>query len=372
MSSNGEHGTVLRGVTHGACDFLIKPVRIEELRNIWQHVVRRQRAVVSGRTRAGRASGGRARMRVALAVRGAHRGGPPRVHACACARRRSSRQCGRAACARRSWLPRLSACARTLVPPRAPQSQVHDSADRDDQGDAAGGEGETASRKRKDKEARDGSCSAGEVCRCAVPSLHSLPQRPLPGGVQRSCGASLPTPPPPRALRPCPRSATRRAAAPRSPASCGAWRCTSSLWRPSTSWASTVSPRGAVACPPAWLARLPACPPAPWQAPHPQLPSPSPHAAPRRAPPPARAPRRGGAQEDPGADERGGPDAGKRGQPPPKVPAVPEARAGGREGWGAGRGQSGGAGVAPSPAAGSSAGRATLLLRRRWGGGVRV
>jgi two-component response regulator (ARR-B family) len=43
MSSNGEHTTVMRGVTHGACDFLIKPVRIEELRNIWQHVIRRSR-----------------------------------------------------------------------------------------------------------------------------------------------------------------------------------------------------------------------------------------------------------------------------------------------------------------------------------------
>jgi DNA-binding response OmpR family regulator len=44
----------MRGVTHGACDFLIKPVRIEELRNIWQHVIRRSRhhqanAVSSGR-----------------------------------------------------------------------------------------------------------------------------------------------------------------------------------------------------------------------------------------------------------------------------------------------------------------------------------
>ncbi len=34
---------MLRGVTHGAVDFLIKPVRIEELRNVWQHVVRRRR-----------------------------------------------------------------------------------------------------------------------------------------------------------------------------------------------------------------------------------------------------------------------------------------------------------------------------------------
>lgn len=43
MSSNGETNVVLRGVTHGAVDFLIKPVRIEELRNVWQHVVRRKR-----------------------------------------------------------------------------------------------------------------------------------------------------------------------------------------------------------------------------------------------------------------------------------------------------------------------------------------
>ncbi|RDX75552.1 Two-component response regulator ORR22, partial [Mucuna pruriens] len=33
---------VMRGVIHGACDYLMKPVRIEELQNIWQHVVRRK------------------------------------------------------------------------------------------------------------------------------------------------------------------------------------------------------------------------------------------------------------------------------------------------------------------------------------------
>ena len=42
MSSNGDTNVVLRGVTHGAVDFLIKPVRLEELRNLWQHVVRRR------------------------------------------------------------------------------------------------------------------------------------------------------------------------------------------------------------------------------------------------------------------------------------------------------------------------------------------
>uniref|UniRef100_A0A0C9RV56 TSA: Wollemia nobilis Ref_Wollemi_Transcript_11459_2238 transcribed RNA sequence n=1 Tax=Wollemia nobilis TaxID=56998 RepID=A0A0C9RV56_9CONI len=41
MSANGETRLVMRGITNGACDYLIKPVRIEELRNIWQHVVRR-------------------------------------------------------------------------------------------------------------------------------------------------------------------------------------------------------------------------------------------------------------------------------------------------------------------------------------------
>ncbi|KAF5843520.1 CheY-like superfamily [Dunaliella salina] len=42
ISGNGDTETVLRGVTHGAVDFLIKPVRIEELRNVWQHVMRRR------------------------------------------------------------------------------------------------------------------------------------------------------------------------------------------------------------------------------------------------------------------------------------------------------------------------------------------
>ncbi|RZS22291.1 hypothetical protein BHM03_00055043 [Ensete ventricosum] len=30
-------------IAHGACDYLLKPVRIEELKNIWQHVVRRRK-----------------------------------------------------------------------------------------------------------------------------------------------------------------------------------------------------------------------------------------------------------------------------------------------------------------------------------------
>ncbi|GAY35777.1 hypothetical protein CUMW_018440 [Citrus unshiu] len=38
MSADDSKQVVMKGVTHGACDYLIKPVRIEELRNIWQHV----------------------------------------------------------------------------------------------------------------------------------------------------------------------------------------------------------------------------------------------------------------------------------------------------------------------------------------------
>ncbi|KAK6138786.1 hypothetical protein DH2020_027472 [Rehmannia glutinosa] len=34
---------VMKGVTHGACDYLIKPVRMEALKNIWRHVVRKKK-----------------------------------------------------------------------------------------------------------------------------------------------------------------------------------------------------------------------------------------------------------------------------------------------------------------------------------------
>ncbi|XP_044411306.1 two-component response regulator ORR22 [Triticum aestivum] len=39
LSVNGETKTVMQEITHGACNYLLKPVSIEELRNIWQHVV---------------------------------------------------------------------------------------------------------------------------------------------------------------------------------------------------------------------------------------------------------------------------------------------------------------------------------------------
>lgn len=43
MSADDEKTVVMKGVTHGACDYLIKPVRMEALKNIWQHVVRKRK-----------------------------------------------------------------------------------------------------------------------------------------------------------------------------------------------------------------------------------------------------------------------------------------------------------------------------------------
>ncbi|KAJ0470843.1 putative transcription factor MYB-HB-like family [Helianthus annuus] len=43
MSVDDSNSVVTKGVTHGACDYLVKPVRLEALRNIWQHVVQRRK-----------------------------------------------------------------------------------------------------------------------------------------------------------------------------------------------------------------------------------------------------------------------------------------------------------------------------------------
>ncbi|XP_059657770.1 two-component response regulator ORR26 [Cornus florida] len=42
MSVDGETKRVMKGVQHGACDYLLKPIRMKELRNIWQHVFRKK------------------------------------------------------------------------------------------------------------------------------------------------------------------------------------------------------------------------------------------------------------------------------------------------------------------------------------------
>ncbi|XP_059642589.1 two-component response regulator ARR12-like [Cornus florida] len=43
LSANGDPKLVMKGITHGACDYLLKPIRIEELKNIWQHVIRKKK-----------------------------------------------------------------------------------------------------------------------------------------------------------------------------------------------------------------------------------------------------------------------------------------------------------------------------------------
>lgn len=43
LSAHSDPNYVMKGVQHGACDYLLKPVRIEELKNIWQHVVRKSK-----------------------------------------------------------------------------------------------------------------------------------------------------------------------------------------------------------------------------------------------------------------------------------------------------------------------------------------
>ncbi|CAK9326530.1 unnamed protein product [Citrullus colocynthis] len=43
LSAHSNTKLVKKGVIHGACDYLLKPVRIEELKNIWQHVLRRKK-----------------------------------------------------------------------------------------------------------------------------------------------------------------------------------------------------------------------------------------------------------------------------------------------------------------------------------------
>ncbi|KAG9133669.1 hypothetical protein Leryth_018678 [Lithospermum erythrorhizon] len=42
MSVDGETSRVMKGVQHGACDYLLKPIRMKELKNIWQHVLRKR------------------------------------------------------------------------------------------------------------------------------------------------------------------------------------------------------------------------------------------------------------------------------------------------------------------------------------------
>ncbi|MBA0612922.1 hypothetical protein Godav_013462 [Gossypium davidsonii] len=43
LSVHGDTKLVKKGITHGTCDYLFKPARIAELKNIGQHVVRKNK-----------------------------------------------------------------------------------------------------------------------------------------------------------------------------------------------------------------------------------------------------------------------------------------------------------------------------------------
>ena len=43
LSVNDDPRMMMKGITHGACFYLLKPVRVEDLKNIWQHVIRRKK-----------------------------------------------------------------------------------------------------------------------------------------------------------------------------------------------------------------------------------------------------------------------------------------------------------------------------------------
>ncbi|KAG0515104.1 hypothetical protein BDA96_10G250600 [Sorghum bicolor] len=43
LSANSETQTIIKGIKHGACDYMVKPVRLEQLRGIWTHVVKNRK-----------------------------------------------------------------------------------------------------------------------------------------------------------------------------------------------------------------------------------------------------------------------------------------------------------------------------------------
>jgi two-component response regulator (ARR-B family) len=42
VSAEDSQSSIMKGIRHGARDYLLKPVRIQEMQNIWQHVVRKR------------------------------------------------------------------------------------------------------------------------------------------------------------------------------------------------------------------------------------------------------------------------------------------------------------------------------------------
>ena len=44
LSANDEMETMVKAIKHGACDYMVKPVRPEMVKNIWMHVVRKSKS----------------------------------------------------------------------------------------------------------------------------------------------------------------------------------------------------------------------------------------------------------------------------------------------------------------------------------------
>lgn len=192
MSSNGETSVVLRGVTHGAVDFLIKPVRVEELRNVWQHVVRRRKDKV------------RPRMKCLLV---------DREHTSWIAALHLAPRC-RSPC-RTCRIPIASPYGKSLC--RAQELQPSKESDEE-------GTDDGKQREKKRKEVSIIGRQHGGMNQNMLP--YHLPS-------SHSCCEPVPLC--------CSGETATRLPQPRSSALFGQWRCTSSLWRLSISLASTVS-----------------------------------------------------------------------------------------------------------------------------------
>ncbi|KAL5067529.1 hypothetical protein RYX36_018418 [Vicia faba] len=51
LSAYGDTKLAMKGISHGACDYLLKPVRLEELKNIWQHMIRKKKSDSKGKNK---------------------------------------------------------------------------------------------------------------------------------------------------------------------------------------------------------------------------------------------------------------------------------------------------------------------------------
>ncbi|CAD6336293.1 unnamed protein product [Miscanthus lutarioriparius] len=53
LSANSETQTIMKGIKHGACDYMVKPARVEQVRGIWTHVVKNSKTDPRNNIRSG-------------------------------------------------------------------------------------------------------------------------------------------------------------------------------------------------------------------------------------------------------------------------------------------------------------------------------